>query len=111
MESIVPPFSQFWNSLSSDVQERWGEEFLKEQDSELGKDPTVKYAEDPIKAVRAVLHAVMNTAPRIRYRPGWQSGIVCFPMSMLPAGIVDYLLEPSSESTHIPASVQKQLQD
>jgi hypothetical protein len=53
----------------------------------------------------------MNTAPYIRYRPGIQSSLIFFPISMLPAGIADYLLRKLIKSTHIPASVQKQLQD
>jgi NAD(P)-dependent dehydrogenase (short-subunit alcohol dehydrogenase family) len=111
IEAPVPPFSEFWNSLSSDVQERWGEEFFKARHSKLGKNGILKYAEDPIKVVRALQHAVMDTAPHIRYRPGIQSSLIFFPISMLPAGIADYLLRKLIKSTHIPASVQKQLQD
>ena len=29
--------------------------------------------ENPMKVVRNIEHAVMNTKPEIRYRPGWQS--------------------------------------
>jgi 11-cis-retinol dehydrogenase len=111
IEAVIPPFPDFWNSLSSDVQERWGEEFLKARHSKLGKNGIMKYAEDPIKVVRAVQHAIMNTAPHIRYRPGIQSGVIFFPISMLPAGIADYLLGKLTKSTQIPASVEKQLQD
>jgi hypothetical protein len=77
----------------------------------MEKNDVMKYAEDPIKVVRAVQHAIMNTAPHTRYRPGIQSSLIFFPISMLPAGIADYLLRKLIKSTHIPASVQKQLQD
>jgi 11-cis-retinol dehydrogenase len=111
LQEGIPPFPDFWNSLSTDVQERWGEEFFKERHREMEKNDVMKYAEDPIKVVRAVQHAIMNTAPHTRYRPGIQSSLIFFPISMLPAGIADYLLRKLIKSTHIPASVQKQLQD
>jgi NAD(P)-dependent dehydrogenase (short-subunit alcohol dehydrogenase family) len=103
------PFSETWAKLSSDVQERWGEDFLKER-HEKGKG-NEKLAEDPIKVVRALQHAVMNTVPHIRYRPGWQSGIVFFPVSMLPAWIVDWLLINGEKSKIVTTSISKQLQD
>jgi hypothetical protein len=53
----------------------------------------------------------MNTAPHTRYRPGIQSSLFFFPVSMLPARVADYLLGNSRKSTDIPASVKKQLQD
>jgi NAD(P)-dependent dehydrogenase (short-subunit alcohol dehydrogenase family) len=109
IEGIKKPFSEFWAALPSDVQERWGEKFLEERHKKA--QDTIKIAEDPIKVVRALQHAVMNTAPHIRYRPGWQSGIVMFPISMLPAWITDWLLINLDKSTILPASVAKQLQD
>jgi retinol dehydrogenase-16 len=111
LEKVVPPFPDFWKSLSSDMQERWGEEFFKERHSEMEKNEIMKYAEDPIKVVRALQHAIMNVSPHIRYRPGFQSSFIFFPISMLPAGIADYLLGKLTKSRHIPASVEKQLQD
>jgi NAD(P)-dependent dehydrogenase (short-subunit alcohol dehydrogenase family) len=105
------PFSEFWASLPSDAQERWGEDFLKARHGKGEKSLFVKNAEDPIKVVRALQHAVMNTVPHIRYRPGWQSGVVLFPISTLPAWIVDWLLNKLSKSRRSPASVSKQLQN
>jgi NAD(P)-dependent dehydrogenase (short-subunit alcohol dehydrogenase family) len=109
INSVTKPFSEIWATLSSDVQERWGEDFLKER-HEKGKK-IVKIAEDPIKVVRALQHAIMNTVPHIRYRPGWQSGIVFFPVSMLPAWFADWFMKNLSRSKLSPASVSKQLQD
>jgi NAD(P)-dependent dehydrogenase (short-subunit alcohol dehydrogenase family) len=109
IEMKPKPFPDFWNSLANDVQERWGEDFLKAQLSRLAKSELLKYAEDPIKVVRALQHAVMNTVPHIRYRPGWQSGVVFFPISMLPAWMTDWLLRKLFKSTILPAGVHKQL--
>jgi NAD(P)-dependent dehydrogenase (short-subunit alcohol dehydrogenase family) len=109
IDGITKPFSEVWAALASDVQERWGEEFLKECESETNE--RVKVAEDPMKVVRALQHAVMNTVPHIRYRPGWQSGLVMFPISTLPAWIVDWLLINLRKSKISPANVSKQLQD
>ncbi|CAF1475650.1 unnamed protein product [Rotaria sordida] len=104
-------FSEFWNKLSSDVQERWGEDLLKAKYAGAGKSTFIKYAEDPMKVVRALQHAVMNTVPHIRYRPGWQSSLIFFPLSTLPAWIVDWVLGKLTKSTRVPASVNKQYND
>jgi NAD(P)-dependent dehydrogenase (short-subunit alcohol dehydrogenase family) len=111
IEGSKKPFSEFWAALPSDVQERWGEDFLKNRYGNAGKHPLIKNAENPIKVVRALQHAVMNTTPHIRYRPGWQSGIVMFPISMLPAWVTDWFLRSLTKSKRLPASVAKQIQD
>ncbi|CAF3493699.1 unnamed protein product, partial [Rotaria sp. Silwood2] len=43
-----------------------------------------------MKVVRALQHAVINTVPHIRYRPGWQSSLIFFPLSNLPAWMIDW---------------------
>ncbi|CAF4177032.1 unnamed protein product [Rotaria sp. Silwood2] len=104
-------FAKFWSQISSDVKERWGEVYLKANCDEVQKSDLVKYAEDPMKVVRALQHAVMNTAPHIRYRPGWQSGLVFFPLSRLPAGFVDWILSKLIKAVDVPAGVSKQHAD
>jgi hypothetical protein len=71
----------------------------------------MKYAEDPMKAVRALEHAVMNTAPHIRYRPDWQSSAFFFPLAIVSAWIDDWVVNQSDELTKSPESVSKKLQD
>ena len=109
IEGVNRSFSDFWTTLSSDVQERWGEEFLKERDAKAKN--LIKNAEDPMKVVRALEHAVINTEPCIRYRPGWQSSLIFFPISMLPAWIVDWLFMNMGATKTLPPSVSKQLRD
>ncbi|CAF0879062.1 unnamed protein product [Rotaria sordida] len=104
-------FEEFWSTLSKDVQTRWGEDFVKEQFNNQRNNVFIKYAEDPIKVVCALQHAVMNTKPYIRYRPGWQSSFIFFPLSMLPAWIVDLILIKFNKLTILPANVYKQLKD
>ena len=70
-----------WNVLADDVKDRWGEEHLNQQVTEVENNIFMKKAEDPAKVVQALKHAVMNTVPQIRYRPGWQSSCVMFPLS------------------------------
>lgn len=108
IEGVKKPFADFWSTLSSDVQERWGKDYLQGRHDSVERSALIKHAEDPIKVVRALQHAVVNTVPHIRYRPGWQSGVVMFPLSMGPAWIVDRLL---TKSKRLPAGVAKQLQD
>ena len=109
IEGVNRSFSDFWATLTSEVQERWGEDFLKDRD--IKAKNLIKNAEDPMKVVRVLEHAVMNSEPCIRYRPGWQSSLIFFPISMLPAWIADWLLKLRAKSTVSPAGVVKQLRD
>ncbi|CAF3952888.1 unnamed protein product [Rotaria sordida] len=111
IEGHYESFPNFWNRVSSDVQERWGENFLKTKFDIEKTNPFVKYAEDPMKVVRALQHAVMNTVPCIRYRPGLQSSIIFFPLSRLPDWILDRTLMIVENLHAIPANVSKQLTD
>lgn len=95
--------------LSTDVQERWGEEFFKCYSEKLKNNILVKWAEDPIKVVRALQHAVISTAPCIRYRPGWQSKFVYFPLSIIPAWLTDFYYVRTRFSSVLPAGIKKQL--
>ncbi|CAF1593344.1 unnamed protein product [Rotaria sp. Silwood1] len=92
LQSGPQTFSEFYSMVSSDAQERWGKDFLKGHYDKSATNVFAKYAEDPMKVIRALQHAVMNTVPRIRYRPGWQSSLVFYPISNLPTCIVDWLL-------------------
>ncbi|CAF3999120.1 unnamed protein product [Rotaria sp. Silwood2] len=104
-------FADFCNMVSSDAQQRWGEDFLQTTFNTMGNNPFWKYAEDPMKVVRAIQHAITNTVPHIRYRPGWQSSLVFFPISRLPAWIVDWLLSNLAKSPRVPTGVSQQFKD
>jgi NAD(P)-dependent dehydrogenase (short-subunit alcohol dehydrogenase family) len=99
-----------WDELTKDVKDRWGEEHLNHQ-IELSSNFFVKHAENPRKVVNALKHAVMNTAPRIRYRPGWQSSIFMFTLSRCPAWFADFIFKMISIKAAIPAGVRNQLKD
>lgn len=104
-------FDDIWAKMSKETQENWGEKFLRQQYDIRKTDLFIKHAEDPMKVVRALEHAVINTDPRIRYRPGWQASLLFYPLSMMPAWIVDLLLRNLTKSALVPAGVAKQLQD
>ncbi|CAM4842366.1 unnamed protein product, partial [Rotaria magnacalcarata] len=63
IESTSISFEDLWSSLPKDVQMRWGEDFVKENLSKRATSPLIKYAEDPMKVVRALQHAIINTKP------------------------------------------------
>ncbi|CAF3716562.1 unnamed protein product [Rotaria sp. Silwood1] len=111
IQGAYKSFPDLWSQLSSDVQERWGEDFIKARLDRSRNNPFVKLAEDPMKVVRALQHAVMNTVPRIRYRPGWQSSLFFFPLSNLPVWFIDWFLGQLNKSAFVPASVNKQHKD
>ena len=72
----------------------------------------IHFAENPIKVVHAIQHAVINTTPCIRYRPGWQSSLFLFPLSMIPAWITDILVDKIRIGRNVtPAGVYKQIKE
>lgn len=95
--------------VASDVQERWGDAFFKAQLEKTQSSILLKYAEDPIKVVKALQHAVVNSAPRIRYRPGWQSSLFFFPLSVAPAWFTDLFLAKTRGLSVVPLGIGKQL--
>ncbi|CAF2384095.1 unnamed protein product [Rotaria sp. Silwood2] len=97
-----------WADLSDEVRNRWGEDFLHGYIRKLEKNPFILNAENPQKVIKAIRHAVMNSAPRIRYRPGWQSSLFFFPLSILPAWIADYFFIKTKGMNVIPAGVFNQ---
>ncbi|CAF3860121.1 unnamed protein product [Rotaria sp. Silwood1] len=103
---------ELWNGLSSDVQKRWGEDFF----NDLLKRAVINnllfnYADDPMKVVRALRHAVMNSKPRIRYHPDWYAKIFFYPISMLPAWLVDFFTSQFMSLSFLPADVKNQIKD
>lgn len=102
---------KFWNALSKDEQERWGEDFLRIQTRKLSENFLYRHAEDPNKVVQALEHAVINSKPEIRYRPGWQSKFFFLPLTILPTWIADKVLIGAMNSNIQPAGLRKQHQD
>ena len=75
---------KLWNELSSEVRNRWGDEFCNDLIEKLViKSPFINNAEDPMKVVRGLQHAVMNTKPHIRYHPDLQGKFVFYSVVML----------------------------
>ncbi|CAF1137220.1 unnamed protein product [Rotaria sordida] len=103
-------FQEISSTITSEAQERWGEDFLKNRLDAEKNSLFVKLAEDPMKVVRVLEHAVMNTSPNIRYRPGWQSNFF-FPLSCLPASTVDWFLRKVTGISAVPHYVKKQQKD
>ncbi|UJR32206.1 hypothetical protein I4U23_019671 [Adineta vaga] len=100
-----------WNGLTHDVQDRWGEQHLVKQMEEISNNFLIKYAENPKKVVNVLKHAVMNTQPCIRYRPGWQSSILMFALSRGPAWLADIIIEKLNTAAVNPSGLCTQLQD
>jgi len=101
---------KMWNELSSDTQQRWGEDFSNKLIKQMVDNPFMNNMEDPLKAVRAIQHAVMNTNPQIRYRPGWQAKLIFIIYLIFPDWLVDKLLFAGSSSL-VPAGIRNQLKN
>ncbi|CAF3406565.1 unnamed protein product [Rotaria sp. Silwood2] len=104
-----PFVRKLWTDLSADVKNRWGEEFFNAEIKQVAANVFIRNAENPNKVVQALRHAVMNTMPCIRYRPGWQSSLFFFPLSMAPSWLADLIITKISGSSILPAAVRKQL--
>ncbi|CAF3701414.1 unnamed protein product [Rotaria sp. Silwood1] len=111
IETSRGSFADFWSQLSSDAKEGWGENFIKTEFNIIQESPLFKFAGHPIKVVRSFQHAVMNKSPHIRYRLGWQSSFILFPLSNLPVRIIDWLLNALNKSRDPPMGVSQQLKD
>ena len=98
-----------WETVPESVKQRWGEAFLDKTVESVKNNIFMKYAEDPAKVVRALKHAVMNTTPRIRYRPGIQSSCIMFAISRGPAWLADKLMIRPSLQGALPAGLRDQL--
>jgi NAD(P)-dependent dehydrogenase (short-subunit alcohol dehydrogenase family) len=109
IEGIHDHLRNLWDQLSGDVQERWGVGFLNNTMEKWVSSPMILNAEDPMKVVRALQHAVMNTNPRIRYRPGWQSKLIYLLFRFSPVWLQDKFLIYAL--TFVPAGVRHQLID
>ncbi|CAF3716536.1 unnamed protein product [Rotaria sp. Silwood1] len=100
-----------WNGLSLNIRNRWGDEFFNALvEKAITKSPFINNAENPIKVVRALRHAVMNTEPRIRYRPDWQAKLFFYPISMLPAWLFDFMSLKIINPSILPVGVKNQIQ-
>jgi len=97
-----------WAEINDETKERWGEDFFHSLITHTKKNPFVLNAENPNKVLKSLRHAIMNTAPCIRYRPGWQSKLFFFPLSMLPAWMADYVLIKTRGLDTLPAGIIKQ---
>jgi NAD(P)-dependent dehydrogenase (short-subunit alcohol dehydrogenase family) len=97
-----------WNELPSDIQQQWGEDFANKLIKQIVDNPFMNNAEDPVKAVRAIQHAVMNSNPQIRYRPGWQAKLIFIIFILFPDWLVDRLLLAGAAGL-IPAGIHNQL--
>ena len=97
-----------WTNLPDDIKERWGEDFFNAEIKQIAASIFIRNAENPEKVIQALQHAVSNTAPRIRYRPGWQSSFFFFPLSMAPTWLVDLFMAKIFGSGILPAGIRKQ---
>ena len=91
-EQVEETIKNIWLQSPIEVRERWGETFFDHCLQRAVHSPFIRYAESPEKVVRAIEHAIMSSTPRIRYRPGWQSSLVFFPLSLLPDWLLDLML-------------------
>jgi len=108
IENIEGKQRALFDGLDAETKERYGTTFLEAMAArQAGLKDWVAKAEDPIVVVNAICHAVSNSSPRVRYRPGFQSPLF-FTLSTLPAGVVDWWFRVASGITERPAAYKLQ---
>ena len=108
IEGIDKKMHSLWaNDMDDETRARWGESYFLDWLTR-GTDLATQTADDPMKVVRALCHALTNHRPSIRYRPGWQSSLFCFPLSMVPARLVDSLIRWGQRNMVLPTGVSNQ---
>jgi NAD(P)-dependent dehydrogenase (short-subunit alcohol dehydrogenase family) len=108
IEGQVQNLQRMWDALAVDTQTRWGEHFLRNEMNRRLNSLFIHFAEDPIKVVWAMQHAVRSSMPHIRYRPGWQSSLFFFPLSMAPAWLADLIMDKARGPNVSPAGLSQQ---
>jgi short-chain dehydrogenase/reductase family 9C member 7 len=110
IDGFESALSDLWNGLEDETKRRWGEPFYRQLNDRTLTHPFIQHAENPQKVIKALRHAVMNKAPCIRYRPGWQSSLFYFPLSMLPAWLTDFIIIRLRGINVLPAGIAQQVQ-
>lgn len=99
-----------WNGLPPETKERWGDEFFEEKiDKSVKQNLFIRFAEDPMKVVRAMKHAVTSVKPNIRYQPDLQGAFIFAPLWYFPAWIVDQIMNKLMKTETIPSGVHSQI--
>ncbi|UJR36666.1 hypothetical protein I4U23_029383 [Adineta vaga] len=108
IEGLDHKHRELWSEADNETKSRWGDEFFESYTESFQKNPFILNAENPMKVVKSLRHAVTNSVPLIRYRPGWQAKFLFFPLSMLPAWIADLFLKKTRKVTILPAGILEQ---
>lgn len=107
LEGYEETLKTIWNGLSIDVQERWGINYLNDIIKTAVNSQFMIHADNPARVVAAIKHAVMNSKPRIHYRPGWQAKVIFYILYLFPTWFSDKLL--AKVLNFVPSGVQHQL--
>ncbi|UJR14371.1 hypothetical protein I4U23_001367 [Adineta vaga] len=107
IENISDRIRNSWTELSTDIQNSYGNNFLNNTILQVKNSSIIVGADNPRKVIVAIQHAVSNTNPAIRYRPGWQSNLFFFLSYICPTQVMDYLLNLGETVT--PISVRNQI--
>ena len=106
-DSMKKVLRNVWTQTPVEIQQRWGETFFNHQYAFIMNSIFMRWAENPNKVIRVLVHAVTSTKPRIHYRPGWQSSLIFYPLSLLPVWVVDKMFATVLSAS--PAGIRRQL--
>ncbi|UJR23218.1 hypothetical protein I4U23_026237 [Adineta vaga] len=92
-EQLIETWRNVWNTLSIDVQQRWGIDYSNGNITNVINSPFMINADSPQTVVRSIKHAIMSARPCTHYQPGWQGKLIFFGLYLLPTWIIDKIIE------------------
>ncbi|CAF1335086.1 unnamed protein product [Adineta steineri] len=107
IEGMSEQMQKLWSyHVVSESKERWGDDYFLDWVRE-GTKMATETADNPMKVITAMCHAVTSSKPQIRYRPGWQSSMFCYPLSLAPVWFVDLFIGLGQRKMALPSGVIK----
>ncbi|PRP84630.1 retinol dehydrogenase, retinaldehyde reductase [Planoprotostelium fungivorum] len=90
VQQALQPWISQWESLSQTVKDEYGQPWFDQMMANR-KIALKKNSDDPQLVVDSILHALTNSKPEDRYRPGFQAKLI-YVANVLPTSIADYLV-------------------
>jgi NAD(P)-dependent dehydrogenase (short-subunit alcohol dehydrogenase family) len=107
LDAYERTWRNLWSQLSTDVQQRWGIDYLNQIITRSVNSPFMTHADNPHRVVGAIRHALSSPTPWLRYRPGWQAKLFFYLLYLPPAWLIDLLLDKALNFR--PSGVKDQL--
>jgi len=105
LEAVNPMLRSFWESLTPEIRDEFGEEYYRES-GRIYEKFHARISDRPMDVVDAYEEALLALMPRARYLIGADANYFWLPLQMLPERLGDWILEYLAKPP-IPASMKR----